>query len=516
MGRRTSATLVRVPASSEQRFRRRSRRGRRNLPNVFQSATTWLRRIAFLGAAVALLVFGVRYVSALGSRTIPICVATDASYRLQTPDASIRLIERFQEINKLFDGSNVTWAPTYSGEAYPDSVRGDLQTRRDVLASSAECKADVVIGFSGTGEPSDNRGVAPFEHALLIAENASQPEAMKAAATARALATLFGVATDSRALVDGGSPAGFFDAAAKRQISDLRGYNFKDGVRSLRGRWEDRAAVAMIRAFAGRTVHPAVEAHRVLARAFASARMYPQSIAHMKAAVREDPGNASLHMELALSLQNEEDTDAALAELSQAAKLDGSDARPHAFLGALYMRQGRPYDAIAELRQATSLDPRSAGYQNALARALLLQVGRNQEARAALEQALRADPHYADAFEAVGAISGMETSAADQLEHARSALRLAPSSPDAYIDLGRAEIGAGNVEAARKAFIQALALNSTQGDAHIALARLDFDAGQYDSADHHIEAARKAGARIPIAFADALQRRIGPSVGVAK
>jgi hypothetical protein len=73
-----------------------------------------------------------------------------------------------------------------------------------------------------------------------------------------------------------------------------------------------------------------------------------------------------------------------------------------------------------------------------------------------------------------------------------------------------AEIHAGDIDLARKAFETVVAIEPANGQAHLALSRLAFDRGDYAAAERELESARSTGIRIPGGFAGALERRLGP------
>lgn len=469
----------------------------------------WLTYVALAGAV---LYGGCSLIRSGSDRNIRICLVTDASFRMRNPDPGERLIARFVEINSAFKGTGVQWVPSYGGEAYPSGTQGNLETRRNQLAERGACRADVILGFTGMADPDSGASVAPFHHTALLAETDDTPQALKLIATAHALATLFGIPVDGRAVVNTAAPGeGFLDAPTRTLIRNMRGYDFARGVDALPGRWDKLALTHVTEALAGSAPHPLAEAHRVLARAYAAGRKFPESIAHMRAAVANDPQNPHLRMELALSHANGSDLESAVAELQAAANLDPSDARPHGLLGGIYMSQLRSYDAISELRLATKLSPAEPAYLAALSRALNMQVGHAAEANAALTAALRINPRDRQAAEELEALGDAQRIADAELAKARQAAGQNSGSADAHLQLGYAAVRAGRTDVARTAFEQTIRLQPSLGLAHLALSRLAFDRGDYRGAEQLLAAARKTGVRIPTGFADALGRKLGPS-----
>jgi tetratricopeptide (TPR) repeat protein len=454
---------------------------------------------------------GLRGYRAVSARTIRACVATDQTFRFQWPDWDYRIKLWFAEANRAFERSGVRWETIDGGNAYAEDTQGSVAQRRTLMEGAGSCQADVVLGFTGLRDKDTKVSVAPFQHTLLVATEPGEPDAIAVLALSRALANLFGAPVNPDALIATDAPQGeVLDAAALNLVHTLRDYDFSAGTSALRGKWEQRAQDALVEALASSTPAPVREAHRTLARAFAAARKYPESIAHMREAVRSAPGDSFLRIELALALRNDSQNEAAVTELKEAADLDSEDARPHAIMGAIYQDQLRMYDSIHEFRLATRLDPRSAEYFTALGNALSTQAGRSEEAAAAFQAALRLNPRDPKSASGAEQIASARRLAEDELKNAQIVERNNPRSADARMRVALAEIHAGHVEMARQAFEAAISIEPANGQAHLALSRLAFDRGDYATAEQELESARRRGARIPSGFASALERRMGP------
>lgn len=495
---------------------RRRRRRASGLRRAFDSCRGAVSR-AFSGFAIRLiclvLVVGAGYgarlwITSARTRNIRVCVVSDFPFRDQRPNWKEKIGEWFSEVNRIFAPAKVHWDAYDGGEAYAMTVEGRLSERRNLVSENNTCKADIVLGLSGTPDRETNSSIVPFDHIGLIAVTAADSDAMAVTVLARGLAKFFGVSLGTQAIIlADGSDGGVLDGNQLAAVGRLKNYDFARGIGALQGRWEGRALSALETAFAGAQPSPPVQAQRVLARAFSGVHMRPQAIAHFRDALRGAPREASLHFELAMELLADSQPDEARAELRQASGLDPGDARPYAALGAILLNERRTDDAIDALRAATRLNPNNAGYASALGRALSMQVGRLDEAAAAFEAALRLKSNESgDAADLAEIASDLEQARAlVRAEEAR--VREHPSSAEAHIRLGLAQAAAADRAGARKSLERAMELDPRNGAAHLAMARLEYLEGRYPQAGAELEIARADGVQPRQDFVDAVKRR---------
>jgi tetratricopeptide (TPR) repeat protein len=196
--------------------------------------------------------------------------------------------------------------------------------------------------------------------------------------------------------------------------------------------------------------------------------------------------------------------------LEQAAALGDIGTTGHYFLGKAYMQSGREDKALDSLRRATS-DPQFGPDANLSVGLLLLKQNRAREAVAPLEQAARtgAQPAavaqmllgnaYLAADRPEDALAALRTAdpgqpytqlglgfahlALYQHEEAvaalNAALRLQPTSPEAFVGLGNAYTRMLRYREADDAFARALALKSDSAEALSGRAVLHYYQGQY-------------------------------------
>jgi Flp pilus assembly protein TadD len=452
---------------------------------------------------------GYQAVHRFRTRTIDVCVATDFYLRDQKPDWRAQLDPLFRQVNLHFRRAGVQWHFSLGGEAYPEDTNGDMAQRNAVLAETAACKADVILGLTGHGDRYSNSAVSPFSHTLLVALAPKEPEGRTATTIARALSNLYGVPAGTQTLVTNAADGEIFNDAAIGLISRLRDYDFTRGVAGLGGKWESRAAAALRDALAEPGRNSAAEAHRTLGRAFAAGRRHTDAVRQLREAVQASPQDASLRFELGLELAADSQADEAIAQLRECSRLDPEDARPRAAMGAIYLNSKRADEAIDEFRAATALDPRNAGYQSAFGEALSRQPGRVREAGAAFESALRLRPVDEGALSGLTSAAGMDEVLRIATQTAELRTRQQPGSPDAHLQAGLTLAYAGDLEGAEKEISRCLELAPASGSAHLVMARLKYLRGDYAAADSELRSVRANGTAPSLTFTNAVQRKLG-------
>jgi Flp pilus assembly protein TadD len=445
------------------------------------------------------------------TRTLNLCVVTDADYRQERPDWQTWLRPVLAEVNRVFLKAGVQWRVSHGADAYPPEAEGDIQ-QRAVLVEQSDCKADVILALTARPDRHADSVAHPFSHTLLLEVTPQETPAMAAVAIARALARLFGVPVAPRTLILSDAAEGIFDSAATELISDMRWYDFVSGISALPGRWESRAADALARSMAGKKPHPDADAHRILGNAFASGRRYSDAVRQFREAVRLDPDDASLHFSLAMALQQDSDVPDALIELRTASRMEPSDAQPHAAAGAILLNANRVDEAVEELRQAVAVEPRNASYQAALGTALSRQVGGARDAAAAFESAVKLRPLEPGAMAGLISANNVEESLQQAAHMLESTVQKNPTSAQTHLDLGVAKARAGELDAAQKEFRRAIELQPSNGMAHVALARTYYMAERYAEAEAEIKAAQSAGATPPTQLVEDIRRKLGREI----
>ena len=216
------------------------------------------------------------------------------------------------------------------------------------------------------------------------------------------------------------------------------------------------------------------------------------------------PLHADLRCRLAVRMLAPRPAEAA-AHLEAALALNPRYLRARLALGLIHLEQGRGREAAGELEAAREMEPTYPDVRAWLGLARLA-AGDAHGAVAALERAIalrrefaRAHRHLALAYHALGRIGdalraarrgvirdtevpylgpaavlpGLEAEAADEDQLAR-AIAIRPDSPDLHLALGRRRWEAGDPAEARRAFRDALSLQSEYASAALELARAEL------------------------------------------
>lgn len=94
----------------------------------------------------------------------------------------------------------------------------------------------------------------------------------------------------------------------------------------------------------------------------------------------------------------------------------------------------------------------------------------------------------------------------DSLDRIRNRDRGAPDPPAEFpFALGSAYLRTGQIEAAERAYLEALKLRPKYGEAHSNLAVIWLKRGDYDQAQTHVKAAQKAGLKVHPQLAKAIE-----------
>ncbi|MEM9560506.1 MAG: sulfotransferase [Planctomycetota bacterium] len=106
-------------------------------------------------------------------------------------------------------------------------------------------------------------------------------------------------------------------------------------------------------------MRPPTPDHAHAAQSFARGQ-YEKATAHAQAALRVTPGDAYMHMVLAMALERRGREDAALPHAEKAASLQPRDPRVLGVLGMVLYRVRRFDEALAAIDRALAIDPRDA------------------------------------------------------------------------------------------------------------------------------------------------------------
>jgi len=220
------------------------------------------------------------------------------------------------------------------------------------------------------------------------------------------------------------------------------------------------------------SVDPALQARQTEVRQhvargaeFFHAKRYAHAGAQSRAAVRLDPQNAELHVDLGAALAGKGDQDGAMGENREALSLNPNNDIAHNNLGFVLGGKGDFEGMATEERAALRLNP---DYDMAHANLGLALGGKGDTDGMIAEEreALRLNPNNAQAHTALGIALDHKGDLDGTIAEYREALRLNPNDGDAHSNLGMAlgKKGDRDVEIAEER--EALRLNPNDADAH--------------------------------------------------
>ena len=226
------------------------------------------------------------------------------------------------------------------------------------------------------------------------------------------------------------------------------------------------------------TVDPAAQARqaeirRHVARGaeFLQKKRYADAEAEDRAALRLDPQNANLHMDLGTAIAINGNLDRAIAEYVEALRLDPANDNAHVGLGVTFGLK-RDHDAeIAEYREALRLNPSNEAAHDNLG-AALADKGDLDEAIGEFFEAVRLNPKNGLAHVSLGMALGRKGDSVWEIAEYREALRLNPNNPTAHSCLGLALELTGDARGALQEYRAAYELDPQDADYRKAYERL--------------------------------------------
>jgi Flp pilus assembly protein TadD len=154
-------------------------------------------------------------------------------------------------------------------------------------------------------------------------------------------------------------------------------------------------------------------------------RIHPKHVAEeivgYEMRIRQDPGDVSLHNDVALLYKESGRLDQTVVHFASVVRLRPESAAAHYNLATALVSDNRPRDAIDELREALRIDPDYVGAHNNLGGALV-KVGNRPEAVAQFREAIRLDPTDPDAYYNMGLISLADNNGSEAVRWFREAL----------------------------------------------------------------------------------------------
>jgi tetratricopeptide (TPR) repeat protein len=260
-------------------------------------------------------------------------------------------------------------------------------------------------------------------------------------------------------------------------------------IQALAGKLEEAAATAQKAVAAGGQAPPEIRA-RVLSHVSELDRMRgtgKDAVANAKLAV-EAQSTAETLATLALAQAHVKDAQA-LTTAEQAAKLAPANANVQNALAQAHAAAGKHAEAEAAFAKATELDPKL--YSAHVNRAkLLIASGKVAEAEAAARKATELAPQHGMGFAvmAEAMLAKDPKNAGTAINEAQQAAFLLPHSSYVQYTVGRIFEAMGNYTQSAAAFRKALEVDASHTPARVALVKAQIRAGNHDAA---LEEAKK-------------------------
>jgi Flp pilus assembly protein TadD len=464
------------------------------------------KRTKVLAAVSAgiLLIVGLWYFSS--SRVLKVWVYTDYAFRVSHPNWPGLLEARFQEVNRIYqrNRTGVIWKVLDSSEMDPTNTLPGLDNRRTNMALHQDRPTDIFVIFTGIHEGDRTGSVSPFTRTAVVVDYANKSESVNSRLLAHELAHLFGVPHDPAWLetLMGDKPeSARFSDRSIAVIKRMRNYPFQEGIDGLsHGSWEKRALESASQDDIATHGNAMAHAHTVLAIALMNERKTARALEHFRAAVKADPQDKILHLNLAEAYTRDAQYDKALAEAREAVRVAPNDAVAHRALGALLGHNKQPEAALQELQTAIRLEPDNSQNKILLGLEYASIFGRLDDAVATLHEATLADPNSDMARKNLEKAETLKERVDAELIVGRQWVHDHPDDADGHDKLGKIEARAGDLKGAIRDFQRVADLRPDNGNPHMELADIYLAQGDTDSAWAEVRKARALGIEPPQAL----------------
>ncbi|MBI5509068.1 MAG: tetratricopeptide repeat protein [Deltaproteobacteria bacterium] len=200
-----------------------------------------------------------------------------------------------------------------------------------------------------------------------------------------------------------------------------------------------------------------------------------------------EPANVGALVDLGVVAERRGAPDAAERQFRLAGRLDPTVVEAGAGLVRVLLAQNRPDDALGDAEALCNTQPGSALAHVTRAQ-VLLRLERDQDAGRAVDRALAIDPGSSLALATRAQLNAKRGDSAAALADSRTAARLDPDNPDAWMALGRWSERFGRPADADQAFSRALALSPRLRGAHFSKAMLAIDRRDFEGAEAELTA----------------------------
>ena len=184
--------------------------------------------------------------------------------------------------------------------------------------------------------------------------------------------------------------------------------------------------------------------------------LLPENIKGYEMMILADPGDASLHDDVALLYAEAGNLEGVARHFAESARLRPESATAHYNLGSTRLLQGRRAEARSAFERAIGLEPAYANAYRGLG-IVLYREGLFDDAARAYERALQLAPDDVTVHHNYGVLLHAQGRLTESIARYEMALRLDPSYPDAHQGLALAFKAQGRVAEAVQHYRQALA-----------------------------------------------------------
>jgi tetratricopeptide (TPR) repeat protein len=192
--------------------------------------------------------------------------------------------------------------------------------------------------------------------------------------------------------------------------------------------------------------------------------VYHNLVTLYTATLTKNPGCWMAHYNLGIALNDQGDTDKAIAHYRRAVELRPGYAEAHYNLGRLLVQKGQLEDAIAHYERALEGNPADAEAHNNLG-ATLFATGRVDEAMAHYRKAIAIQPDYADASCNLAGALLSKNDLDGAIAYYSACLAISPNQTEAQYNLASALFRTGRTDEAIAHYQKVLQLHPENADA---------------------------------------------------
>lgn len=229
---------------------------------------------------------------------------------------------------------------------------------------------------------------------------------------------------------------------------------------------------------------------RALANAFVDAGYADDDVNLYRAALRLDPKNVEVCVDLGAALAAKGKLAEAESACRQGLEIDPRHVRTLQKLGTVLADQGKSAEAVERFQEALRIKPDYVAVHNNLGN-VLSTLGKKAEAEQHYREALRINPEFAETHNNLGVLLVGQGKTEEALKHYEEALRLEPDRAETHHNLAAVLARQGKTAEAIQHYQEALRYRPNSADTHLNLGIVLHGQGQVAAAaDHYREALR--------------------------